>query len=111
MSEEGWKRFGLVKGPGLPAPSGQYTVGCVDLMHKLEGDNDGLLVRLFYPTTPQIQEETGHQYAKWMPDKRYVKANLVRTGSRFPGFISTVSSFILGIIYPFLARFLVRGDS
>ena len=97
MSEEGWKRFGLIKGPGLPAPTGQYTVGCVDLMHKLEGDNDGLLVRLFYPTTPQIQEGAGYQYAKWMPDKRYAKASLVRTGSRFPRFISTVTSLILGI--------------
>ncbi len=102
MSEEGWKRFGLIKGPGLPAPIGQYTVGCVDLMHKLEGDNDGLLVRLFYPTTPQIHRAvgaagSGYQYAKWMPDKRYVKASLVRTGSRFPGFLSTVSSFILGV--------------
>ena len=98
MSEEGWKRFGLIKGPGLPAPSGQYTVGCVDLMHKLEGDNDGLLVRLFYPTTPQIQAEGAarYQYAKWMPDKRYVKASLARTGSRFPGLMSTVTSLILG---------------
>ena len=100
MNEEGWKRFGLIKGPGLPAPGGQYTVGCVDLMHKLEGDDDGLLVRLFYPTTPQIQAEgaAGYQYAKWMPDKRYVKASLTRSGSRFPGLFSTVTSLILGMI-------------
>jgi hypothetical protein len=112
MSEEGWKRFGLIKGPGLPAPTGQYSVGCVDLMHKLEGDNDGLLVRLFYPTTPQIHQAegaAGYQYAKWMPDKRYVKASLVRTGSRFPGFLSTVTSFILGMLltnYATLASYI-----
>ena len=102
MSGEGWKRFGLIKGPGLPAPTGQYAVGCVDLMHKLEGDNDGLLVRLFYPTTPpEIGAEgaAGYQYAKWMPDRMYTKASLVRTGSRFPGLISAVSSLILGMIY------------
>ena len=53
--QEGWKSSGIVKGPGIPAPSGQYRVGCVDLMHQLEGDDRGLLVRLHYPTeaTPE----------------------------------------------------------
>ena len=74
---EPWKRSGLVKGIGIPAPSGQHPVGCVDLMHQarsslnvlivnsgevhefsviylplpqFEGDDHGgLLVRLFYP--------------------------------------------------------------
>ena len=30
---------------GLPLPSGQFEVGCVDLMQE-----PGLLIRLFYPT-------------------------------------------------------------
>ena len=103
MNEEGWKRFGLIRGPGVPAPTGEYTVGCVDRMHKLEGDNDGLLVKLFYPTISHSQilaegASPGYQYAKWIPDKRYVKAHLTRQRSRFPGFISTVSSLILGKI-------------
>ena len=33
-----------VKVTGLPAPTGSYAVGSVDLMH------EGLLVRLYYPT-------------------------------------------------------------
>ena len=97
MNEEGWKRFGLIKGPGLPAPTGRYTVGCVDLMHKLEGDNDGLLVRLFYPTIPQLQEGAGYHYARWIPDKRYLKGSLEFNRSRFPGLISSVTNLILGI--------------
>ena len=32
---EGWKRGGLFKGTGIPAPSGRYAVGCVDLMHQV----------------------------------------------------------------------------
>ena len=93
---EGWKRFGLVKGPGLPALSGQYTVGCVDFMHKLEGDSDGLLVRLFYPTIP-LQERAGYQYAKWIPDRRYMKGAFTwRSKRRFPGLLSFVTSLILG---------------
>ena len=31
---EPWKRSGLVRGIGIPAPSGQHPVGCVDLMHQ-----------------------------------------------------------------------------
>ena len=33
--DEGWKRCGVLKGTGLPAPSGRYAVGCVDLMHQV----------------------------------------------------------------------------
>lgn len=71
-----WKT-GLVLGmAGIPAPSGRYGVGCVDLMHQIPGDTKGgLLVRLFYPSYP-VQEggATGFQYAKWLPHERYVKA-------------------------------------
>ena len=85
---------GLTKGLGIPAPSGQYTVGCVDLMHKLEGDNDGLLVRLFYPTTPQIQAEgaTGYQYVKWTSHERYIEAFLDYYKMRLPGFLTDLVS-------------------
>ena len=57
---EGWKNAGLLKGSGIPAPSGQYRVGCVDLMHQLAGDEKGgLLVRLTYPT--------GGHPRSWLP--------------------------------------------
>lgn len=71
-----WKT-GLVLGmAGIPAPSGRYGVGCVDLMHQIPGDmKGGLLVRLFYPSF-SVEEggATGFQYAKWLPHERYVKA-------------------------------------
>ena len=85
-------------GRSIPAPSGQYTVGCVDLMHKLEGDNDGLLVRLFYPTTPQIQAEgtTGYQYAKWMPHAKYTKTTFNFIETMVPGLSSNAIDVFAG---------------
>ncbi len=54
----------------LPAPSGQYPVGCAHLMHKFEEvDKDTLLVRLFYP----CQEGGHYPCAKWLPHERYVQ--------------------------------------
>lgn len=94
---EGWKTTGLIKGPGIPAPTGQYTVGCVDLMQKLEGDNDGLLVRLFYPTVPQIQEGAGYQYAKWTPHKRYTKGFMEFNKIKLSGLLSSITNLVLGI--------------
>ena len=69
-----WNR-GLVLGmTGIPAPSGRYGVGCVDLMHQIPGDGKGgLLVRLFYPSS-SVREAGNEQYAKWLPHERYVKA-------------------------------------
>ena len=94
---ERWKTTGLIRGLGIPAPTGRYTVGCVDLMQKLEGDNDGLLVRLFYPTIPQIQEGAGYQYAKWTPHKRYTKGFLEFYQFKLPGILSAIANLVLGI--------------
>ena len=74
-----------ITGRSIPKPTGQYTVGCVDLMHKLEGDNDGLLVRLFYPTTPQLQEGAGYQYSRWMPHAKYAKTTFNFIMAMVPG--------------------------
>lgn len=63
---EGWKSSGLIKVAGIPAPSGQYQVGCTDLMQ--EG---GLLVRLFYPTNEGNGE---YQYTPSRPHPKYTKA-------------------------------------
>ena len=71
---QGWKTGGVVKGAGIPAPSGQYRVGCVDLMHQLEGDDRGLLVRLYYPT--EATPEAGYTYSHWYPHKNYVRGLL-----------------------------------
>ena len=63
------------KGPGIPAPSGQYRVGCVDLMHQLAGDEKGgLLVRLTYPT--EATPGAGYPYSSWFPHHRYTQALL-----------------------------------
>ena len=88
-----------IAGRSIPAPSGQYTVGCVDLMHKLKGDKDGLLVRLFYPTTPQIQAEgaTGYRYAKWMPHAKYTKTTFDFIEAMVPGLSSNAMDIFAGI--------------
>ena len=91
---EPWQKIGWMKAKGIPAPSGCYEVGCMDLMHKLEGDSDGLLVRLFYPTDPGLAEQ--YQYAKTTPHSRYILAavddvfNLIR----IPSCLRTFFSFL-----------------
>jgi hypothetical protein len=90
-----------IAGRTIPAPTGQYTVGCVDVMHKLEGDNDGLLVRLFYPTTPQIHQAegaagSGYQYAKWMPHAKYTKTTFDFIETMVPGLSSNAVEVFAG---------------
>ena len=71
---EGWKRGGLMKVHGIPAPTGPMEVGCLDVMHRFADDDRGLLVRLFYPTEPGLSGT--HQYAQWTPNHRYIKGYL-----------------------------------
>ena len=88
-----------VTGRSIPVPTGQYAVGCVDLMHKLEGDNDGLLVRLFYPTTPpEIGAEgaVGYQYVKWMPHVKYTKTTFDFIKTMVPGLSSNAMDRFTG---------------
>lgn len=79
------KATSLAKDRSIPAPTGQFAVGCVDLMHKLEGDSDGLLMRLFYPTLPAQKLGSGYQYAKWMPHERYSRTTLEFIKVMVPG--------------------------
>ena len=92
--EEGWKTGGVLKGPGIPAPSGQYRVGCVDLMCQLEGDDKGLLVRLHYPTEATAQQ--GYQYSNWYPHKHYIRGLLNTIKLTFPGLMSTAVYYLVG---------------
>ena len=92
---ETWHRGGWLKGTGIPAPTGSYEVGCVDLMHRLEGDSDGLLVRLFYPTDPGLAGR-GYQYAKTTPDIRYLKGALDFLQFRFSGLLATLMNAFYG---------------
>jgi hypothetical protein len=86
-AQEGWKSSGFLEGPGIPAPTGQYRVGCVDLMHQLPGDEEkgGLLVRLTYPT--EATPGAGYPYSSWYPDRRYIKGYLTMDNA-FGGFLS-----------------------
>ena len=92
LEQQLWKRSGLMKGLGIPAPTGSYEVGCVDLMHRLEGDSDGLLVRLFYPTNPGLAGR--YQYAKWAPHPRYMKGYL--------DFLEVKASWLIAGLYRIL---------
>ena len=44
------RQSSIFQGIGLPVPSGQHQVGCVDVMPLCKGDDSGLLFRLYYPT-------------------------------------------------------------
>ena len=77
-----WKRSGLMKGPGIPAPSGPYEVGCVDVMLPCKQEDeaasnathpDTVFMRLFYPTNNSRAPAT-EDYAKWFPHPKYVGA-------------------------------------
>ena len=85
--QEGWKRnAGILKGPGIPAPSGQYRVGCADLMHRLEGDDKGdLILRLHYPT--DATPEAGYPYSLWHPQPKYIEG-YYSVHSNFPQLMS-----------------------
>ena len=98
---EGWKRSGLLRGVGIPAPSGHYgQVGCVDLMHQFEGESDGLLVRLFYPTAVEYQQGR-YEFANWRPHKQYMRGVLDFYRSRAAGLKSAFLRTITGIMtYP-----------
>ena len=92
---EGWKTGGLLKVQGIPAPSGQYRVGCVDLMHQLEGDDRGLLVRLYYPT--EATPEAGYCYAYSIPHKNYMRGLLDMPKTIFSSIVTSVLSCLNGI--------------
>ena len=90
---EPWKASGLLKGIGIPSPSGQHAVGCVDLMHHLDGDSQGgLLVRLFYPANAS---EGIHRYADWTPNKRYIKGYMDFKKVTAPGLKSGILSMFV----------------
>ena len=96
MAEGSWKGNGFLDGVGIPAPSGRYRVGSVDLMVKLEGDDlGGLMVRLFYPTgaSPGTgRSGDGFCYAPWFPSKNYVRGYLEFNKSKFSGIASSIIS-------------------
>ena len=92
----GWKRTGMFKGIGLPSPSGQHRIGCVDVMPLCPGEEKGLLFRLYYPT--EATPDSGYQYAPWLPNKLYAKGYMLfkRYSSVVAGIIGSVTSSFVG---------------
>ena len=89
-TEEGWREAKCLKGPGIPVPTGQYRVGCVDFMHHFKGDRRGsLLFRLHYPT--QARPEEGYAYATWYPHNQYIQRYLEFEGLDFN--LAVISEF------------------
>ena len=99
---EGWKLGGLLRGCGIPSPSGHYRVGCVDLMLNLAGDQQegGLLVRLHYPTSasPATGADGGYHYAPWYPRKEYIRGYLDYKKTKFLGLVSSAVSTVIGML-------------
>lgn len=79
-----WKTSGLIKGIGIPAPSGSYEVGCHHLMH------EDLFMRLYYPTTPTQGKVTPQQYSKIEYNSKYWKAILDYYEFKFSGLVAGV---------------------
>lgn len=88
-----WNRSGVIKGVGIPAPSGPYTVGCVDVMHLFEGDTVGLLVKLFYPTI--AEPEGPYPYSDWFSHKKYVRGLLEYAKAPAVGLLSILVDALL----------------
>eukprot|EP00731_Ephydatia_muelleri_P028418 Em0020g62a len=104
-----WSRSGIIKGVGIPAPSGPHTVGCVDVMHLFEGDTDGLLVKLFYPTS--AGPDGPYPYSEWLSHKRYVRGMLDYVKAPAVGLLSTLVDAFLTPRIPalYLAPLLGHG--
>ena len=66
-AQRSWVNYGIIKTSGIPAPTGQYTVGCIDI-----ATETGVLLRMFYPT--HSQHTDGYQYVAASPDVKYIKA-------------------------------------
>ena len=91
-----WRRRGMFKGIGLPTPSGQHRVGCVDVMPLCPGEESGLLFRLYYPT--EATPDSGYQYPPWLPNKLYAKGYLLfkRYSSLVAGALGTLINNFCG---------------
>ena len=88
---EKWKDSGLVKLEGIPAPSGNYEVGCTHLMHQ------DLQMRLYYPTEKDLAAT--FVYAKYYPHPNYLKASLDVIGVPLPGLVSGVLRLLSGMLF------------
>ena len=101
----------MFRGIGLPAPSGQHRVGCVDVMPLCPGEDSGLLFRLYYPT--EATPGSRYHYAPWLPNKLYAKGYLLFKlySSVLAGALGSLMNSFCGklvpVVYP-LSVFVVK---
>ena len=84
----GWNNSGILKVPGIPAPSGKYEVGCVHLMY------NELFLRLYYPT--DNGQSVNYRFAKHEYHSKYNKAALEFLEYKLAGVISSVVGALTG---------------
>lgn len=84
-----WATSGFFKTPGIPAPTGSYSVGAVDVVTE-----SNLLVKLFYPT--HVKHGQGYEYMLPIPDVKYSKALCEIYSIRPTWLISTIISKLIG---------------
>ena len=92
-----WKKSGMFKGIGIPVPSGQHQVGCVDVMPLCKGDDSGLLFRLYYPS--EATPDSEYHYPPWLPDSCYAKGYILqsmRLPSLVAGAVGSLASVLCG---------------
>ena len=94
-SREAWKTSGFLRGVGIPAPSGQFTVGCVDLMQQVKEGEEDVFVRLFYPVATPAGPICKDRYAVWYPHKNYVRGYLHYSKSKALGLKTFAASAVL----------------
>ena len=92
---EAWKNSGFFRGVGIPAPSGKFTVGCVDLMQQVKEGEEDVFVRLFYPTATPAGEVSTEKYATWYPHKNYIRGFLYFSKSRAIGLGTFLTSTLI----------------
>ena len=86
--EKKWTKNGIIKGSGIPRPSGAYEVGCVHLLH------EGIFVRLYYPTESNLAEN--YDYARWFFNKQYTSNVLNFCRIKFYSLLAALANIFIG---------------
>ena len=84
-----WRESGLIRGIGIPPPSGPYRVGVAHFMHK------GLFMRLYYPSNAT----SGYQYLNHVYNSKYRRALLDFFGVKLAGLVSAIAGIVMGGLY------------
>ncbi|XP_003387647.1 PREDICTED: platelet-activating factor acetylhydrolase-like isoform X1 [Amphimedon queenslandica] len=85
-----WRDGGLIRGIGIPPPSGSYRVGVTHFMHK------NLFIRLYYPT----KATSGYQYVPHVYNSRYRRSALDFFGVKLAGLVSAIAGLVMDTRIP-----------